>query len=126
MVLAVGTQFTHLDRKSTPHPEHSRQSTLDEDTPPGDATGVVYYQEACKLIPDILVSASVESAQAFLILAAYTLPLDAQGLAYTYLGLAVKMCVQNGMHRKHSGGNIAPTSAELQRRLWWTAYSLDK
>ncbi|KAL1297505.1 hypothetical protein AAFC00_005023 [Neodothiora populina] len=126
MVLAIGTQFAHLDQATPKDSGMTKQQDRTAEESPQGGIGVCFYHEACKLIPDITIIASVESAQAFLLLAAYTLPLDAQGLGYTYLGLSVKMCVQNGMHRKLSGSDLDAKSTELQRRLWWSAYALDK
>ena len=88
--------------------------------------GVRFYQMACKLIPDIITIASLESVQACLLLAHYTLPLDTPGLAYTYLGLTLKMAIQNGMHRKYVGSEFNAHTIEVRNRLWWTAYSLDR
>lgn len=121
MALAIGTQFAHLESNGL-----SQQASTDHDDPSEDSVGVGFYHEACKLIPDIMIIASVESVQAFLLLAAYALPLDAQGLGYTYLGLSVKMCVQNGMHRKQSDSALSATAMEIRRRLWYSAYALDK
>lgn len=124
MALAIGTQFAHLE--SVSHTKSVQLGLDHDDDLPEDSIGVAFYHEACKLIPDIIIIASVESAQAFLLLATYSLPLDAQGLAYTYLGLSVKMCVQNGMHRKQLDSTLSVSALELRRRLWWSAYALDR
>lgn len=124
MTLAIGTQFAHME-SSSHHNPWQRMLHNDENLAE-DAIGVAFYREACTLVPDILIIASVESAQAFLLLAAYALPLDAQGLAYTYLGLSVKMCVQNGLHRRQVGSVLSLPELELRRRLWWSAYTLDR
>ena len=122
MVLAIGTQFAHMAAGP------SAQSVDDKaaDEPPEGDVGVDMYRLACKLIPDVIAIASLESVQACLLLAHYTLPIDTQGLAYTYLGLAVKVAIQNGMHRKYSGKDFDAHTVEMRNRLWWTAYSLEK
>jgi hypothetical protein len=122
MVLAVGTQFAHLASGPSETPEGSTGS----ESPSEDDVGVTFYHLACKLIPDVITIASLESVQACLLLAHYTLPLDTQGLAYTYLGLAVKVAIQNGMHRKYAGSDFDAHTVETRNRLWWTAYSLEK
>lgn len=120
-VLAVGTAFVHMEESST------QMASLEDSS--GDdaaiAAGVSFYKLATELIPDVITIASVESVQAFLLLAHYALPLDTAGLAYTYLGLALKMAVQNGMHRRYSG-DLDPKLVDLRNRLWWTAYRLEK
>lgn len=122
-VLAVGTEFVHME-ESPARPSPSETNNGDA-AAAAVAAGVSFYKLAAELIPDVITIASVESVQAFLALAHYALPLDAQGLAYTFLGLALKMAIQNGMHRKYSG-DLSPELVDLRNRLWWTAYRLEK
>lgn len=91
-----------------------------------DSVGLVFYRVACRLIPDVILAASHESAQAFLLLAIYALPVSTGGLSYTYFGLAMKMAIQNGMHRKCSEGNCDIRTIELRNRLFWTIYTLER
>ncbi|CZT19124.1 uncharacterized protein RCC_04970 [Ramularia collo-cygni] len=120
-VLAVGTEFVHMEGNS----EQTIAMGDSNGSSAAVAAGVSLYKSAAELVPDVITIASVESVQAFLSLAHYALPLDAHGLAYTYLGLALKMAVQNGMHRKYIG-NLGPEMVDLRNRLWWTAYRLEK
>lgn len=127
MVLAIGTQFAHMAAgppKDGENGENESATTL-----PGGSdseVGVTFYQMASKLIPDIITIASMESVQACLLLAHYALPLDTQGLAYTYLGLGIKMAIQNGMHRRYAGADLDPWTVETRNRLWWTAYTVER
>ena len=123
MVLAIGTQFAHM--ASGPS-EHVEDATGNKEPPSEDDVGVTFYRVACKLIPDVITIASLESVQACLLLAHYALPLDTQGLAYTYLGIAMKVAIQNGMHRKYDGSDFDNHTIETRNRLWWTAYTLEK
>ena len=123
MVLAIGTQFAHMESGPSGSVEDLAGNG---DTPSEQDVGVAFYHMACKLIPDVITIASLESVQACLLLAHYALPLDTQGLAYTYLGLAVKVAIQNGMHRKYSGKDFDARTVETRNRLWWTAYTLEK
>ncbi|KAJ5498928.1 hypothetical protein N7453_007979 [Penicillium expansum] len=120
MTFAIGTQFAHMQTKSIPG---SSASTTE--TSPDDQIGLELYRFSCRLIPDLITVASVETVQAFLLLGVYTLPIDTAGLAYIYYGLAIKMAIQNGMHRKLFEGNVAPNMVEVRNRLWWSAYSLE-
>ena len=91
-----------------------------------DSVGLIFYRVACGLVPDVLLAASYESVQAFLLLAAYALPVSTGGLAYTYLGMAMKMAILNGMHRKYTGGHCDGKTLELRNRLFWTVYTLER
>lgn len=139
MVLAIGTQFAHMaagppkDDAETEDGARAAHTHMNLNmTPPPfpggpDAdVGVTFYQMASKLIPDIITVASMESVQACLLLAHYALPLDTQGLAYTYLGLGIKMAIQNGMHRKYTGSDLDSWTIETRNRLWWTAYTVER
>lgn len=120
MVLAIGSQFVHM---SAPPIEDTADGS---DSPDEQEVGVALYHMASKLIPDVITIASLESVQACLLLAHYALPLDAHGLAYTYLGLSIKMAIQNGMHRKYTGKFFDALTVETRNRLWWNAYTLEK
>ena len=124
LVLAVGTQFAHLESG----PLALQSLSLDEDhrEQAVESVGVSLYQKATRLIPDVLTIASVESVRAFLLLAHYALPLDAQGLAYSYLGIAMKVAIQNGMHRKCKDVNFDPSALSVRLHLWKTVYSLER
>lgn len=124
MVLSIGAQFSHMADGPQNDVRDSTRDNKDEATE--DAISITLYQMAAKLIPDIMTIASVESVQAFLLLAHFALPIDACGLAYTYLGLAVNMAVQNGMHRKYQGSALSDEMLALRNRLWWTAYGWEK
>ncbi|OJJ46776.1 hypothetical protein ASPZODRAFT_132928 [Penicilliopsis zonata CBS 506.65] len=120
MILAIGTQFAHMEAQDS-GPLAEDLSFCSEDN-----VGITFYHTACRLIPDVITLASLESVQACLLLAEYTLPLDTHGLAYTYLGLAIKMAIQNGMHRKYTGNGFDERTIETRNRLWWTSYSLER
>ncbi|KAJ6111023.1 hypothetical protein N7486_003258 [Penicillium sp. IBT 16267x] len=121
-VLAIGTQMAHMeDDRSDPNPgEPEEAAECVEDT-----VGLAFYHVASKLVPDVILAASYESVQAFVLLATWALPVSAGGLSYTYLGLAMKMAIQNGMHRKYAGGNSDSRTIELRNRLFWSAYTLE-
>ncbi|KXG49499.1 Transcription factor [Penicillium griseofulvum] len=123
VVLAIGTQVAHMeDGKLEPTSEITEELNLCSE----DSVGLIFYHAACKLIPDVLLVASQESVQVFLLLATYSLPVSTGGLAYTYYGLAMKMAIQNGMHRKYQGGNCDPRIIEIRNRLFWTTYTVEK
>ncbi|KAF3763992.1 hypothetical protein M406DRAFT_95506 [Cryphonectria parasitica EP155] len=128
MVLAIGTQFAHMAASPLNDAGSATTKTNTPTLPSGadSDVGVTFYHMASKLIPDIITIASMESVQAFLLLAHYALPLDTHGLAYTYLGLSIKMAIQNGMHRRYAGTDLDAWTVEMRNRLWWTAYTVER
>ena len=121
-VLAMGTQVAHMeDERPSPGSSATEEVTFCTE----DSVGLIFYHVACKLVPDVILAASYESVQAFLLLATYALPVSTGGLAYTYFGLAMKMAIQNGMHRKYAGEDCDGRTIEIRNRLFWTVYSLE-
>ncbi|OHW91428.1 fungal specific transcription factor domain-containing protein [Colletotrichum incanum] len=124
IIFAIGTQYAYLDSRDErggPPNAAADSSPFSEDT-----IGIMFYQQACRLVPDVITISSLESVQACLLIGLYTLPLDASGLSYVYLNLAVKLAIQNGMHRKYPGDAIDPVIRETRNRVWWTAYTTEK
>lgn len=120
MTFAIGTQFAYMQT------DPASATSPSPDDIPDDHVGLELYRFSCRLIPDLITIASVETVQAFLLMGVYTLPIDTSGLAYTYYGLAIKMAIQNGMHRRFSGDDFDRMTIELRNRLWWSAYSLER
>lgn len=125
MMFAVGTQFAHLSSMPDEHGP-AELSTGQEDTHSADdAVVLAFYHSAARLIPDVIAAASIDSVQAFLLLGVYALPIDAAGLSCTYLGIAIRIATQNGMHRRYHK-NLEPRQVELRNRIWWTAFTLER
>jgi hypothetical protein len=126
MIFAIGTQFAHLSSRQIKD-NGSKSSSGGPDTPASqdDETALKFYHAAITLIADIISLPSIEGVQAFLLLGVYTLPIDAAGLSYTYFGIAIKLAIQNGMHRKFNKGMDAQ-SIELRNRVWWTTYTIER
>ncbi|KAL1600788.1 hypothetical protein SLS60_007176 [Paraconiothyrium brasiliense] len=123
MVFAIGTQFAHLT--SIPEVEGDMLLEHGEAASRDDKTALYFYHAACKLIPDVMATASIESVQAFLLLGVFTLPLDASGLSCTYLGIAISIATQNDLHR------LCIRKPDTQKTLpmywiWWTTCTLER
>lgn len=125
MVLAIGTQFAHMDSPTQVNKVVDSNSA-DDHRFSEDEVGLTFYKFASKLLPDIITTASVRSVQACLLIGTYLLPLDTSGLSYTYFGLALKMAIQNGMHRRYTGVGLDPRMVEVRNRVFWTAYTIEK
>ncbi|KAH6662878.1 PrnA protein [Verticillium dahliae] len=118
----------HVHRLRHWHPAYldSPHDKTDDPSPfSEDSVGVKMYQQACRLVPDVITIASLESVQAILLIGLYTLPLDPSGLSYTYFNLAVKLAIQNGMHRKHPNNGLDQV-VRARNRVWWTACTIEK
>ncbi|KAL4999487.1 fungal-specific transcription factor domain-containing protein [Aspergillus recurvatus] len=114
-VFAIATQYAYLDSPSR------RPADFSEDT-----LGAMFYQQAIRLLPEIIEASSLESVQACLLFAIFALPLDASGLGYIYITLTNRLGMQNGMHRKYTGTGLSATMIEMRNRVWWTAYTLER
>lgn len=126
IVLAIGTQYAYLDSESSREMSHAKSLGIEKSPFSEDDVGRMFFQKASKLIPDLITVASLESVQACLLIGLYTLPLDTSGLSYIYLNLAVKLGIQNGMHRKCVGDGFPAVTVELRNRVWWTAFAVER
>lgn len=127
MLLAIGTQYAHLDSTQEDRRRGASSSAHTNALAGWELeVGAVFYRQVAKLISEVIHSGSVLSVQVFLLLGLYYLPLDASGLAYIYLNLALKIAIQNGMHRKLTGNAFHTDKAEFRRRIWWTAYCMER
>lgn len=121
ITLAIGTQYAYLEALAERN-QHSEADFFSE-----DAIGVRFFQQACKLLPDVITLSSLESVQACLLLGIYTLPVDASGLSYVYLNLALKLAIQNGMHRACPKDSVRDGEVrELRDRVWWAVYTIER
>jgi hypothetical protein len=125
-IFAIATQYVYLESRDERSSENSRESGPGSGPFSEDAIGVKFYQQACRLVPDVITIASLESVQACLLIGVYTLPLDASGLSYIYLNLALKLAIQNGMHRKCPAGGMDAITRETRNRVWWSVYTTEK
>ncbi|EED22160.1 C6 transcription factor (PrnA), putative [Talaromyces stipitatus ATCC 10500] len=126
MLLAIGTQFAHMDSPTPVNKISREESSADDHRFSEDEVGLTFYHFASKLLPDIIATASVRSVQACLLIGTYLLPLDTSGLSYTYFGLAIKLAIQNGMHRKYTGEGLDLHMQEVRNRVFWTAFTIEK
>ncbi|RBR07279.1 uncharacterized protein FIESC28_10778 [Fusarium coffeatum] len=121
MVFTLGIQFLHLHqslpRDASLHDAYSISQTMD------DTLALTFYRKASSLIPDLLTMDSIESVQAFLLFGIYMLPIDPAGLSCTYFGIAVKAATQFSIQQR---SDLSPGEIELQKRVWWTAYALER
>lgn len=126
MVLAIGTQYAYLESDAEQLGDPRAHDQAGSELFSEDTVGIMFYQQACRLLPDVITISSLESVQACMLIGIYTLPLDAAGLSYIYLNLAVRLAIQNGMHRKYPGEGLDPSIRETRNRVWWTVYTIER
>jgi len=53
---------------------------------------------------------------------------DEEAQAWRFIGIAARMCIEMGLHRKDSLVKTFPNEAEFQQtvRIFWTVYALDR
>lgn len=119
-VFAIGTQYAYLDSPT----QHERVPTASKYSE--DEIGTMFYQQAIRLLPEIIESSTLESVQATLLFAVYALPIDASGLGYIYVNLALRLGMQNGMHRRYTGSVLSDIMIETRNRVWWSASALER
>ena len=119
-VFAVGTQYAQLDS-----PDRNARSSTNPISSE-DEIGTMFYQHAIRLLPEIIESSSLESVQACLLFGVYALPIDASGLGFIYLNLAIRLGIQNGMHRKVTNPAFSAAMKETRKRVWWSVFALDR
>ncbi|KAJ4255034.1 hypothetical protein NW762_009838 [Fusarium torreyae] len=126
MVFALGTQFSHLHHSSVRGScRVLMKDAYDICQSMDDTIATTFYRKATNLIPDILSMDSIESIQAFLLFGIYVLPIDPAGLSCTYFGIAIKVATQFNLHQRITG-DISHREIELRKRVWWTAYALER
>lgn len=125
-ILAVGTHYAHLEATDDDTEGISTNVQANPGPFTGESASLAFYHQAYRLLPNVITIASLESVQACLILGVFALPFDASGLAWTYLGIAVKLAVMNGMHRKCSEDCFDPRTREARNRIWWTIYAIER
>ncbi|KAF4994289.1 hypothetical protein FGRMN_5874 [Fusarium graminum] len=111
---ALGSNWTHLER-----PESS--TDMDE----RDA-GVMFFQQASSLMPDIADDNGLRSIQACFVLSVYLMPLKDMGSSCIYLSMALRKALAFGLHQNPQDGSLEARELETRRRLWWSIYSLER
>ncbi|CAH0055918.1 unnamed protein product [Clonostachys solani] len=133
MVLALGSQYADLDQDrpppDLPGPELSNDDRFDISGIKVPAIkrnpGWRFYQVSRRLLADVVCSCSMTSIQACALQGVFLITTSAHDIAYNMWGLAVRMCVNMGLHQAAGEGVLHPHVRELRNRLWWSVMTLD-
>ncbi|KAF9888054.1 hypothetical protein FE257_009319 [Aspergillus nanangensis] len=118
-VLAMGSQFAHLYQDS---PSSNVDGVNGEQT---EIPGCRLFQHAQHLIPRMITRPSLEGVLSCLLAALYILPIQNTNVCYTYLGLALRIAICLGLHRKSPSTSLSRVS-ELRNRVFWTTYAIKR
>lgn len=84
-----------------------------------------YYDEA-KDLPQLLTRLSLPNVSALMLLSLYSDHTNDQTSAWTFQGIACRLAVALGMHRKNISAAFHPITRELRKRVWWTLYTYEQ
>ncbi|PPQ68485.1 hypothetical protein CVT25_008411 [Psilocybe cyanescens] len=95
---------------------------------PGLHPPEVYYAKAMDYLDNIVTLHNLANIQAFLLLAVYSLRCTEGPSVWHLVGIALRLSVELGLHRKASRQARLrdPYTVELRRRIFWSAYGLDR
>ncbi|KAH9885724.1 fungal-specific transcription factor domain-containing protein [Xylariomycetidae sp. FL2044] len=92
----------------------------------GDYYPEQHYDLALKNMDDILRLHDIRSVQFLLLLSIYSLRSPRGPGAWTYTGLAMRQCIEMGLHRKAHRQRSSILEYEMSKRVFWTCYCLDR
>jgi hypothetical protein len=93
-------------------------------------TGAFYcerhHASAMQYLDELFQYHDVRSVQVLILLAIYSLRAPQGPGAWTYIGLAMRACINLGMHRKGIAKGCSLFDNEIRKRVFWTCYCLDR
>ncbi|KAJ6036138.1 hypothetical protein N7540_000417 [Penicillium herquei] len=92
-----------------------------ESTPPN-----AFLVTALQFDPTLRESISISSIEAMLLLVLYNLRSTSNSSVWYMIGLAMRACVDFGLHREMRYKDLRPYEAQLQRRLFWSVYLIER
>jgi len=89
--------------------------------------GTGFFMKAIGFFQDMHEEPTVSYIETLLLLSFYSLALNRRVTAYTYTGLAMRLSLTLGLHRKiPDNSRMRPPEREHRIRVWWTCYALDR
>jgi hypothetical protein len=93
-------------------------------------TGAFYCEKhhttAMQYLDELFQCHDVRSVQVLILLAIYSLRAPQGPGAWTYIGLAMRACINLGMHRTSVTRGSSLFENEMRKRIFWTCYCLDR
>lgn len=88
--------------------------------------GQIFFEQAKSLIPDVIERSCLRAIQATFILGVFLLPQTALGSSYVYIGIALRKAVSFDLHHRLDDSTLSAREKEIQCRLWWSIYALER
>lgn len=92
--------------------------------------GNLFYNRARRLVDDFLDVPRVSTVIALLYMASYDYdmphPEGRSSRAWMYSGMAIRMCIELGLHTANYSSQMSQFDIELRKRVLWTCYVMDK
>lgn len=117
MVFAMGSQFAGLKAPSRMIPAMNMSK---------HGPGMVFYVKAKLLVADVITQCSLESIQVCFLIGLFLLPSNISDLSYVYHGMALKMAISAGLHRRIVNPSLDHRVMHVRNRLWWSLYASER
>ncbi|KAI9048299.1 hypothetical protein LZ554_008094 [Drepanopeziza brunnea f. sp. 'monogermtubi'] len=89
--------------------------------------GIAFFLKALDFFQDLYEEPTVEYIETLLLLSFYSTTLNRRNTAYTYIGLAMRLSMMLGLHRKiPESSPLSAAERQHRIRVWWTVYCLDR
>jgi len=85
-----------------------------------------FFMTALQYISAARESHSVHNIEAMTLLVLYNLRSPSNSGIWYMIGLAIRTCIDLGLHREAYYCNLPPYEGQLRRRLFWTVYFLER
>jgi Fungal specific transcription factor domain len=99
---------------------------VDEENNSNTPMSDVYLKTAFSLYAHIISTPYLSSVQTLLVLSIALKVRNKDGSAWHVVGHAVRAAQSLGLHRSRNQNSVGEDNLELDSRVWWTAYCLDK
>ncbi|KAL3447845.1 fungal-specific transcription factor domain-containing protein [Aspergillus insuetus] len=81
-----------------------------------------YFVTAMQYQPSLQETLSINSIEALMLLSMYNVQSAASSSVWYMMGLAMRICVDFGLHREAQYRRLRPYEAQRRRRLFWSVY----
>lgn len=81
-----------------------------------------YFVTAMQYQPSLQASLSINSIEALMLMSMYNVQSAASSSVWYMMGLAMRICVDFGLHREAQYRRLRPYEAQRRRRLFWSVY----
>lgn len=85
-----------------------------------------YHQSALKCLEEVGLRVDIESVQVLLLFANYSYLHPSLAGTWKLVGMAVRLAIEQGLHKEPSQGHFNPLELDTRRRVFWVAYSFDR